>query len=156
MDIKTKKTSPLISEETSLETHALSPDGKKLIRVADDLKKPNGIIGTPDDMTLYVADIGARKTYSYDIQPDGALKNKKLFCESGSDGMTIDERGNVYLTGRGVIVFDKSGKQIEQIKVPETWTANVCFGGKDRKTLFITATKGFYGIRMNVKGAGSQ
>ncbi len=53
-------------------------------------------------------------------------------------------------------MFDKTGKQIEHIDVPEQWTANVCFGGKDRQTLFITATKGFYGIRMNVKGVGSQ
>jgi gluconolactonase len=134
----------------------LAPDGKKLTRVADDLVKPNGIIGTPDDKTLYVADIGDKKTYVYDIQPDGAIKNKKLFCELGSDGMTIDERGNVYLTGNGVSVYDKSGKEIAHIDVPERWTANVCFGGKDRQTLFITATKGFYGIKLNVKGAGSQ
>jgi gluconolactonase len=134
----------------------LPPDGKKLLCVADDLKKPNGIIGTPDDKTLYVADIGGNKTYVYDIQPDGTLTNKKLFCQLGSDGMTIDERGNVYLTGKGVTVFDKTGKQIEHIDVPESWTANVCFGGKDRQTLFITASKGFYGVRMNVKGAGSQ
>jgi len=144
-------------------TYYLTPDGKKLIPVAEDLKKPNGIIGTPDDKILYIADIGAGKTYQYDIQPDGTLKNKKLFCKLGSDGMTIDDRGNVYLTGRGpgpmgkgVTVFDKTGKQIEHIDVPEQWTANVCFGGKDRQTLFITATKGLYGIRMNVKGVGSQ
>jgi gluconolactonase len=144
-------------------SYFLPKDGKKLIPVAEDLKKPNGIIGTPDDKTLYIADIGASKTYQYDIQPDGTLKNKKLFCELGSDGMTIDDRGNVYLTGRGtganakgVTVFDKTGKQIEHIEVPEQWTANVCFGGKDRQTLFITASKGLYGIRMNVKGVGSQ
>jgi gluconolactonase len=144
-------------------TYFLPPDGKKLLCVADDLKKPNGIIGTPDDKTLYIADIGAGKTYQYDIQPDGTLKNKKLFCQLGSDGMTIDDRGNVYLsgrgpgpTGKGVTVFDKTGKQIEHIDVPEQWTANVCFGGKDRQMLFITASKGLYGIRMNVKGVGSQ
>jgi gluconolactonase len=70
--------------------------------------------------------------------------------------MTIDDEGNVYLTGNGVTVFDKSGKQIEHIKVNEPWTANICFGGKDQHTLFITATKGLYGIRMRVKGVGSQ
>ena len=72
----------------------------------------------------------------------------------GSDGMTIDSAGNVYLTGRGVTVFDPSGNKIEHIQIPERWTANVCFGGKDRKTLFITASKGLYGLRMAVKGAG--
>jgi gluconolactonase len=150
-------------ERASEATYYLPPDGKKLLRVADDLKKPNGIIGTPDDKTLYIADIGADKTYQYDIQPDGTLKNKKLFCQLGSDGMTIDNQGNVYLTGRGpgvtgkgVTVFDKTGKQIEHIDVPEQWTANVCFGGKDGRTLFITASKGLYGIRTNVKGVGSQ
>ena len=110
----------------------LAPDHKTLRRVADDLKQPNGIIGTPDGKTLYVADIGARKTYAYDIQPDGTLAGKRLFCEMGSDGMTIDNEGNVYLTGKGVTVFDRTGKQIEQIAVPEGWTANVCFGGARR------------------------
>jgi gluconolactonase len=129
----------------------LSPD-QPLRRVADDLKQPNGIIGTADGRTLYVADIGARKTYRYDIQEDGSLSNKNLFCELGSDGMTLDTDGNVYLTGRGVIVFDKAGKQIDHIAVPEPWTANVSFGGKDRQTLFITASKGLYSIRTAVAG----
>ena len=83
---------------------------RKATAVATDLKQPNGIIGTPDGKMLYVADIGARKTYSYSVKPDGALENKTLFCEMGSDGMTIDAEGNVYLTGRGVTVFDKTGK----------------------------------------------
>jgi len=128
------------------------PDKKKLIRVIDDFKQPNGIIGTPDGKTLYVADIGARKTWSYTIKKDGTLKNKKLFCDMGSDGMTIDDRGNVYLTGKGVTVFDKSGNQISHIPVDEPWTANVCFGGKDMRSLFITAGKRLYNIRMQVKG----
>ena len=134
----------------------LAPDHKTLTRVIDDLKQPNGIIGTPDGKLLYVADIGAGKTYRYRIQPDGSLKEKKLFCELGSDGMTIDSEGNVYLTGKGVSVFDPAGKKIEQIDVPESWTANVCFGGKDRQTLFITASKGLYALRMTVHGVDSQ
>jgi gluconolactonase len=134
----------------------LSPDHKKLVRVAADLNKPNGIIGTPDGKILYVADIGASKTHVYDIQPDGTLANKKPFCDMGSDGMTIDDQGNVYLTGSGVTVFDKDGKQIEHIDIKEPWTANVCFGGKDHQTLFITAGQALYGLRMNTKGVGSQ
>ena len=66
--------------------------------------------------------------------------------------MTIDNEGNVYLTGRGVTVFDRWGEKIEHIAIKENWTANVCFGGKDRKTLFITACRGLYAIRMRVKG----
>jgi len=134
----------------------LAPDREKLVRVAADLEQPNGLIGTPDGKTLYVADIRARKTYAYDVQPNGTLTGKRLFCELGSDGMTIDDEGNVYLTGRGVTVFDPSGKQIEQIPVDARWTANVCFGGKDRQTLLITASEGLYGVRTRVKGVGSQ
>lgn len=134
----------------------LAPDGTTLTRVIDDLKQPNGIIGTPDGKVLYVADIGARKTYRYTIQPDGSLKEKKLFCELGSDGLTIDSQGNIYLTGKGVSVFAPAGNKIEQIDVPEPWTANVCFGGKDRQTLFITASKSLYGLRMAVHGVDSQ
>ena len=134
----------------------LAPDHQTLTRVIEDLKQPNGIIGTPDGKLLYVTDIGAGKTYRYGIQPDGALKEKTLFCEMGSDGMTIDSAGNIYLTGKGVSVFDSSGKKIEHIEVPENWTANVCFGGKDKQTLFITATKSLYGLRMKVSGVDSQ
>jgi gluconolactonase len=130
----------------------LSADRKRLVRVADDLEQPNGIIGTADGKTLYVADIRARKTYRYDIQPDGTLANKTLFCELGSDGMTIDAENNLYLTGRGVTVFNRDGQKIEHIAVDEPWTANVCFGGPDRQTLFITASKGLYSIRLRVKG----
>ncbi len=133
----------------------LSADRQTLKRVTTDLAQPNGIIGTPDGKTLFVADIRARKTYAFDIQPDGALTNKLLRCESGSDGMTLDAEGNLYLTGRGVSVFDKTGKKIEQIDVPESWTANVSFGGKDHQTLFVTASKGLYSIKLRVKGANA-
>jgi len=130
----------------------LKPDRKTIVKVDTDLKKPNGIIGTPDGKKLYVADIGDSKTYVYDIQPDGSLVNKKLFCSLGSDGMTIDKKGNIYLTGRGVTVFNSKGEQIEHIPVEARWTANVCFGGKNMKTLFITASEFLYSLQMNVKG----
>jgi gluconolactonase len=130
----------------------LNPDHKILIRVIDNLVQPNGIVGTPDGKTLYVSDLGGKRTWSYTINKDGSLKNKTLFCEMGSDGMTIDIKGNLYLTGKGVTIFDKNGTQIGNIEVPENWTANVCFGDPDMKSLFITATKGIYRIRMKVKG----
>jgi gluconolactonase len=131
----------------------LSADRKTFKRVTTDLVQPNGITGTPDGKTLFVADIRANKTYGYDIQADGSLAGKRLVCEKGSDGMTIDTQGNLYLTGRGVFVFDKKGNQIEHIAVPEPWVGNLCFGGKDKQTLFLAATKGFYSIRLNTKGA---
>ena len=138
---------------TNEEVFYLSPDRKKLVRVTDDLKKPNGITGTPDGKKLFVADIGARQTWSYDIQSDGSLTNKTFFCALGSDGMSIDAEGNLYLTGRGVTVFDKTGKQVDHIDVPEKWSANVCIGGKDHQTLFITASESLYSIQLRVKGA---
>lgn len=131
----------------------LSPDRQDLFIMIDDLVQPNGIIGTPDGKTLYVADIGDGKTYSYSIDPDnGYLTNKKLFTEMGSDGVTLDEAGNLYLTGDGVTVFNKSGEQIEHIPVPQNWTANVTFGGEDNQTLFITASTAVYTLKMKVKG----
>lgn len=120
--------------------------------VDDQLKQPNGIIGTPDGRMLYVADIGAGKTYRYQIGADGRLSGRQLFVEQGSDGMTIDEKGNVYLTGNGVTVYSPAGRKIQQIAVPQKWTANVCFGGKDRKTLFITASEAVYVLPMQVRG----
>jgi len=139
-------------EQGGQHVYYLSPDRKTLRPVATDLLQPNGIIGTPDGKKLYVADIRAGKTYVYSIQKNGDLSEKKLFCEMGSDGMTRDQEGNVYLTGRGVTIFDRDGKKIENIPIQEGWTANVCFGGKDRRTLFITASGSLYSIRMRVKG----
>jgi len=139
-------------EQDGQHVYYLAPDRKTLIRVTEDLVAPNGIIGTPDDKLLYVADIGASKTYVYSINPDGTLSNKKLFCDMGSDGMTIDNEGNVYLTGNGVTVFNPAGEKIEHIKIPESWTANVCFGGKDQDTLFITASKSLYSVKMRTRG----
>jgi gluconolactonase len=130
----------------------LAPDRKTVTRVADDLVKPNGIIGSADGKLLYIADIGDNKTYVYTINADGTLSDKKLFCKLGSDGMTIDNEGNVYLTGKGVTVFNSAGEQIDHIDINESWTANVCFGGKDQDTLFITASKSLYLVKMRTRG----
>lgn len=133
----------------------LPPDRGHLSLVIDDFKTPNGITGDPDGKTLYVSDLGAGQTWRYDISTDGSLTNKTLFCSKGSDGMTIDENGDIYITGHGVWIFNKEGKQIGHINVPQPWTGNLCFGGADHKTLFITASESFYSIRMRVKGANA-
>jgi gluconolactonase len=140
---------------TNEEVFYLSPERKSPVRVTDDLKKPNGITGTPDGKNLFVSDIRSGQTWRYDIQPGGSLTNKTFICALGSDGMTIDATGNLYLTGHGVTVFDKTGSQIDHIDVPEPWTANVCFGGKDHKTLFITASTSLYSIHMRVAGGNA-
>ena len=131
----------------------LSKDRKTFVPVATDLRVPNGIIGTPDGKLLYVGDLGGGATYRYRVQPDGSLTDKTFFCKMGSDGMTMDARGDVYISGRGVFVFDRTGAQIAHIDVPEDWVGHVAFGGRDHRMLFITASHGIYGMRMNVRGA---
>lgn len=130
----------------------VTPDIGEIKIVDSDYVMPNGIIGTADGKTLYVADIGDKKTYSYSINEDGTLSERKLFCELGSDGMTLDNQGNLYLTGDGVTVFDKKGTQIKHITVPEKWTANVTFGGPKQNILFITAMDSVYTLEMSVNG----
>lgn len=128
----------------------LKPSGE-LIRVIDDYKQPNGIIGAPDGKTLYVADQFSRTIWKYNINPDGTLNHKTFFAPEASDGMTIDNEGNIYITSSTVVVYDRDGAKIEEITVPEV-PSNVCFGGKDRNILFITARTSVYTLRMNVKG----
>ena len=144
-----ERTEPEITENR---VYYLSPDMKNITIAVNDFIRPNGIIGTPDSKTLYIADIGDGKTYSYSINEDGSLTNKTLFTEMGSDGMTIDNKGNVYLTGEGVTIFNLKGEKIHHIPVNEEWTANVTFGGKNQNILFITAKGSIYTLKMNVHG----
>ena len=130
----------------------ISPDLKNISIVAKGLAQPNGIIGTPNGKTLYVADIDDKKTYSYSIQENGTLSDRKLFTNMGSDGMTIDNLGNIYLTGEGVTIFNSKGEQLKNIPINENWTANVTFGGKNQDVLFITAMGSVYTLQMNVHG----
>ena len=152
-------------QEQELKTvYFLSSDHKTVTRVLAEFNSakgvpgtPNGIIGTPDGKTLYVANIDGREILSFDVQPDGALTNKKIICNFGSDGMTLDNQGNLYLSAfsrtPGVtVVSTKTGEQIGFIPVPEA-PANMCFGGKNHDTLYITARTGFYSVPTNVKGA---
>jgi gluconolactonase len=132
--------------------YVLAHGSQTPLAVVDSLQQPNGITGTADGKYLYVADIKGNKTYRYTINKDGTLSNAQLFVNMGSDGMTIDDRGNVYLTGKGVTVFNSQGQQIAHIAIPEKWTANVAFGGKHRNRLFITASETIYVLEMKVKG----
>jgi len=128
----------------------LRPTGE-MIRVVDDLKQPNGIVGTPDGKFLFVADIQGSITWKYDIHPDGSLGNKTRFAPAGSDGMTVDSQGNVYLTFGKVLIYNPAGEKIGEIELPEH-PSNICFGGKNRKILFITARTSVYTLRMRVRG----
>jgi len=136
-----------------MHVYYITPD-KKLRRVCDDLTRPNGIIGTPDGKNLYVSDRGSGETFRYTIQNDGTLTNKTLFIDLGSDGMTIDQKGNVYITTKDksqVDIFSKNGQHLKTIKVPEAPT-NLCFGGINRNQLFITARTSLYRVALNMKG----
>jgi len=127
--------------------------GKKQAVIVDSLLvQPNGIVGTPDGKYLYVADIRDNKTYKYDIASGGVLTNRRLFIPQGSDGMTLDEKGNLYITGRGVTIYDPNGIKLGNIPVAANWVANVCFGGKSRNILFITASESVYTLQMRVRG----
>jgi len=134
------------------QVYYLAAGKKEAVAVASNTKKPNGIIGTPDGKLLYVSDIDDNKIYKYVINTDGSLQSPQLFAEQSSDGMTIDNQGNIYCSGKGVTVYNPEGKQIEHIDIPANWTGNVCFGGKYRDALFITASESVYILPMKVKG----
>ncbi|UOU98062.1 SMP-30/gluconolactonase/LRE family protein [Chryseobacterium daecheongense] len=125
-------------------------DGK-VVKI-DTFTQPNGIVGSEKFRKLYVSDIDAKKTYVYDILDEGKLSERKLFCEMGSDGMTLDKHGNLYLTGDGVHVFNRQGKKMYHIPIPEDWTSNVTFGGENNEVLFITASKSVYILPTRVRG----
>lgn len=127
----------------------LPANSKQAVRVVDDMVRPNGLIGTEDGKILYIADHGANKTYKYKINEDGSLSDKTIFANQGSDGMTIDQAGNIYLTSDKVEIYDPCGVQINAIEIPEK-PSNVCFG-KNYQTLYVTARTGFYSVDMPVK-----
>jgi gluconolactonase len=141
-------------EQDGEHVYYIKPDRKTVIRVISDMVRPNGLIGTPNGKTLYVADNGAGKTYAYKVNKDGTLTDKTLFASEGSDGMTIDSKGNVYLTTNAVAVYDKKGTKIEEIQAAEH-PANVTFAGKNNNTLFVTARTSLYAVDMQVKGAAT-
>ena len=113
--------------------------------------QPNGITGSSRDNILYVADIRDSKTYKYTILADGSLSARTLFVNKGSDGMTLDSQGNLYTTGKDVVVFNREGKQIEHIVIPGTKTTNLSFYGKKRDKLFITTGNGICLLEMKVR-----
>jgi gluconolactonase len=137
-------------EQDGEHVYYLSPR-LQVIRVTDDLVRPNGVVGSLDGSRLYISDHGDGKTYSYEIKSNGTLKDKKLLIEEGSDGVTIDQHGNIYLTNEAVRVFKPDGSFIEEIAIPKK-PSNVCFGGVDGKTLFITARDAVYSLEMKVEG----
>lgn len=145
-----KRQAPALS---SMDVYYLPADRGPARRVIGDLEKPNGLVGTPDGKILYVSDINANKIYAYNIAADGSLSGKRLFFEGvRTDGITLDNQGNVYLCGKGITIINAKGVQVGHIPIPEPWSANACFGGKNHDTLFIAASTALYKVPMKVKG----
>lgn len=144
---------PDIKEER---VYYLAPGAKEAIIAAEDFVKPNGIIGTLDGKQVYIADINGGKVYRYQVNSDGTLLRQQLMASKTTDGLALDSEGNLYLCGNGITVVNKEGLQIGFIPVPEGWTGNACFGGKNNDILFITANKGLYMLKMKVKGGESR
>lgn len=140
--------------QKGMHVYYIQPENGEIIRVCEDLVKPNGLMGTTDGKTLYITDHGDDKTYSYTINKEGTLTNKSLFANVGGDGMTIDKDGHIYLTTtnkKAIDVFSPQGKLIATIDFPEQ-PSNVAFGGKNNDELFVTARTSLYKVKTNTYG----
>jgi gluconolactonase len=150
----------------------------KVTRVlaAPDIQRPNGIQISPDDRKLYLIEAnqtqgGARLIRSYDLQPDGTVRNMRVLYDfhagRSADGMSIDTQGNLYAsaglharrgtaetldTKTGVYVISPEGKLLKFIPIPEDFITNNAFGGPDMKTLYVTAGKTLYKVRTDIAG----
>lgn len=157
--------------------YRIDTDGKlSRILYKPEIQRPNGIEISPDDKTLYLveanqAEGGARMIRAYDLLPDGAVANMRVFHDfypgRSADGMCIDTRGNLYAaaglhqrrgtsetlkTRCGVHVFAPNGDLIRFIAIPEDTITNCAFGGPDMKTLYVTAGKGLYQTQVEIPG----
>lgn len=121
----------------------------KVTQVAADLVKPNGLILSPDNRILYIADPGAETIWAYDVEAEGKIANKRKFAAVGSDGMTVDTAGNVYVTWKSDIIgFAPDGAEVARIAFPEG-PANCLLVGN---TMYATARTGFYAVELNARG----
>jgi len=137
--------------------YRLDPKTKTTAIVAKDFEMPNGLCFSPDEKKLYVADSGKpHHIRVFDVQPDRMLKGGDVFCQIDRgvpDGIRCDEFGRIHSSASdGVQVFAPDGTLIGNLLVPES-PANLCFGGEDGKTLFITARTSLYSIQLLTKGA---
>ena len=141
--------------------HYLSPDGTTFIPAGDDfatgavswgikladLLRTFGVAPAAAGKRFYMCNEAELQTWSFRVEPDGALADPKLFAEEGGEGLAVDAAGRVYLAAGQIRVFDPTGKRAGVIEVPQRPTGLV-FGGPDRKTLFITARSALYGVRI--------
>jgi gluconolactonase len=143
----------------------IRPEGD-VIKVAEDIERPNGVVLSPDEKILYVANTRGEAVLAFDVEPDGTLTNRRDFAKidgivktdagvrSGADGMTIDAAGRVYVATRvGVQVFSPQGRHLGTIPVgvPDG-PQNLAFAGPDRRTLFIVGRNAAWKIAMQAQG----
>ena len=145
--------------------HFVSLDGSVFIPVGEDfvsgrlyygskmhdVLRAFGLARAVPGQRFYVSDEEEEKTYSAKVGADGALSDLKLFAQQGGEGLAADNQGNVYIAAGQVFVYDKSGKLIDTIAVPER-PSQLVFGGPDKKTLFIAARSSLYAAQMRFAG----
>jgi gluconolactonase len=145
-------------EQAGNYVYRFDPKSKTVTAVVKDFDKPNGLCFSPDEKKLYVADSGKpRHIRVFEVSNDGIVGEGKVFCSidrGGPDGIRCDNGGRIWSSaGDGVHIFAPDGSLVGKVLVPES-PANLCFGGADGKTLYITARKSLYAIPTLVKGAG--
>jgi gluconolactonase len=142
--------------------YRIAPEGGDPQLLADDFSQPNGLCFSTDESLLYINDTDRAHIRVFDVQGDGTLANSRVLADgigSGSleigdlvDGMKLDERGNVWVTGPGgVCVFSPEGEHIGIVEVPES-VGNLNWGGPDWNWLFIPASSSVYRIQTKVSG----
>jgi gluconolactonase len=133
------------------------PERNHCFLVAEDLQQPNGILGKPDSKTIYISDWVAKVIYVYTINQNGSLSDRRIFLKDGSDGLTMDEQGNLYAATQRdgppyvISVYNPDGVKLEEIEIPEQ-PASMEFGGRDKSTLFITARTSLFSILTRTRG----
>ncbi len=159
--------------------YRIDPDGTVAqILKEPQIERPNGIVISPDDKILYlieahIAKGGAKLIRAYDLQPDGAVANMRVFYNfapgRSGDGMTVDTQGNLYVAAglnmprgtaetldnkAGIYVLSPQAKLLRFIPIPEDLLTNVAFGGPDSKTLYVTAGKTLFRVPVDIAGTG--
>jgi gluconolactonase len=148
--------------QTIRSVYYIATSGKVTRLIGEDLPNPNGITLSPDEKTLYVFPTGDPKMLAFSVTSPGVIADRRVFCTlklptgrrstGGADGVTIDTRGNVYITSDlGVQIFDPAGKYLGVIEFPEQ-PANCDFGGPDMKTLYATCRTSLYAVKMEAQG----
>jgi gluconolactonase len=132
----------------------IAPKGE-LSAIARPVGRPNGITLSPNGRILYVGNSDERNIRAYDVDRNGDVSGERVFVsgvEGVPDGIRTDEKGNLYVAAKGILVYSPEGKLLATIPLAET-PSNCAFGDPDLQTLYITARTSLYRVRLDVKGA---